>query len=451
MSESEWIGGFRPSDYRVRRVLADLWSETRGDWRFVTERLAHAFREAKELHSAERRIVAEALYGLVRRVRTIDWLLAAVGVEAPEPGRAVAPSRALLDWFVYRVCFENWPLDLAMAERPEIDWPKVLRTLASLERIGDPVKRFALQQSVPDWLAARLIAELGAEAEACMTALNERAPMTLRANRLKGTRAELAEKLKAEKVDTEPTRWSQDGLVALTRVNAFGLKAFKAGLFEVQDEASQLVAALVLPPPHGLVVDACAGAGGKTLALGAAMGGRGRLIAMDVDAKKLDELGRRARRAGLSNHRWIPVANEDQPFPLEVAPLLGKADRVLVDAPCSGVGALRRNPEARWRLGEDFINALPARQLAIAKRAATLVKPGGRLIYATCTIFRAENEEVLAELVKAMPEFEPVSPKEILGRAHVEGLLSPSGDALRTYPHRHGMDGFFGAVLRRRA
>lgn len=440
----------RPAAPRVRATLLDLWSQSRGDWRFVTERLSQAFRHARHLHSAERRIVAETLYGMVRAARTIDHCLSAAGVPIADagPAREMPPARAHLDLIAYRMLYEGLGIDDARAERPDVDWPAVWRAFTSIDRIADPTLRFALRHSLPDWLARRLLDELGpAEATAYAEALSARAPLTLRANRLKTTRDALLAELAALALEPAPTRFSPDGVTLGARVNVFGLDAFKAGRFEVQDEASQLVAELVAPPVHGLVIDACAGAGGKTLALGAAMRNKGRLVAMDMAAHKLQELARRARRAGLSNHRTLAVP-ADGPLPEAALAFSGKADRVLVDAPCSGVGSMRRNPEARWRMSPDYVAALPELQLRLALRALPLVKPGGRLVYATCTTLAAENEEVVARILAAEPRLSRIPVKEILGKERADGITTPDGMSLSTYPHRHGMDGFYATALR---
>lgn len=440
------MSAFTPAESRVRETLLDLWAQSRGDWRFVTERLSNAFRHARKLHSAERRVVAETLYAMVRHARTIDHALAGAGLSAPLPGREPPASRALVDLIAYRMLFEGLSIDRAREEIPDVDWPAVWRTFVAIERLPDPRLRFALRHSLPDWLADRLLAEYGeAGAEPFARALNQRAPLTLRANRLKTTREALAERLTA--LEPTPTRWAEDGLVLAARVNVFGLPEFKAGMFEVQDEASQLVAELVAPPVHGLTVDACAGAGGKTLALGALMRNKGRLVAMDMAKHKLDELGRRARRAGLSNHRWM-VIPPDGALPPEALALQGKADRVFVDAPCSGVGSMRRNPEARWRMTGETVANLPELQLRIALRALPLLAPNGRFIYATCTTLTAENEAVVQKILEAEPRLVRVPVKEILGKARAEGITSPDGLSLSTRPDVHGMDGFYATVLR---
>ena len=446
---------FRPSDRRMRPVLLDLWSEIRADWGFVSERLADRFREARQLHSAERRAVAETLYGMVRRFRTLEAVLveADCPVPPPEPGREPTPERAMVELLAYRLLSEGASRDDAAGAAPNVDGRRVLAARAAQLADPDPVRRLALGSSLPDWLAERFIADYGPDRAAVVAEhLNGRAPLTLRANRLKGDRGTLAAALLTEGIATAPTAFAPDGLHARTRTNVFGLKAFRDGLLEVQDEASQLVAELVAPSPGALVIDACAGAGGKTLALASMMKNRGRLVALDIHAHKLAELTRRARRAGLSNHRVVPVP-ADGPYPPEVAALLGRADRVLVDAPCDGVGSMRRHPEVRWRMGRDFVEALPDVQLGIALRAADLVRPGGRLVYATCTIFEAENEGVVRRFLAARPDFERVSARELLGRARADRVATPDGMALATLPDgsEDGMDGFFAAALRRRS
>ena len=201
----------------------------------------------------------------------------------------------------------------------------------------------------------------------------------------------------------------------------FALKAFKAGLFEVQDEGSQLIAEACGAKPGQLVIDACAGAGGKTLALAAQMENKGRLVACDRDGRRLLELKQRARRAGA--HNWEPrTVAEGASGTARIADLVGKADVVLIDAPCSGLGALRRNPDARWRLDEAEVDSFPPRQKEILERYAALVRPGGRLVYATCSINQRENEEVRAHFLAGHREFEPIDPSELLGAERMSAL-----------------------------
>jgi 16S rRNA (cytosine967-C5)-methyltransferase len=423
---------------RVRDLTLELWTTTRIDWGFATDRIAAVFRRERSLGSRERREVAETLYGMIRQARRIDFALDGVRVAGAE--------KELARWVAYRLLAGELDDAAARKELGSIDWAQVRAVDERIARERDPVRRLGLGKSLPDWLARRFLEQYGDEAPALADALNRRAPMAIRANTLKTTREALTARLAADGLEAAPSKLAPSGLVLETRVNAFGLKAFQEGLFEVQDEASQLVAELVAPPPKGLVVDACAGAGGKTLALGALLGNKGRLVALDVDGRKLEELRRRARRAGLSNARAIEV--EPESWPDEAEALRGKADRVLVDAPCSGVGALRRNPEARWRLKEDDLERLPREQLAIARRSMGLVAPGGRLVYATCTILKEENERVVEQLVA--PGWEVVRAAEVWGTERALAVSDATGTYLKTLPHRHDTDGFFGAVLRRK-
>jgi 16S rRNA (cytosine967-C5)-methyltransferase len=282
-----------------------------------------------------------------------------------------------------------------------------------------------------------------AQASLLAGAMNTRAPMCVRANTAKTTREALVRRLAEEGVVARPTRLSPVGLVFETRVNAFGLPAFRDGLFEVMDEGSQLVAEAVAPPPRGRVADVCAGAGGKTLALAAILGNQGRVLALDSNGKKLEELRRRARRAGLSN----VLAREVQGTELPDEARLGAWDRVLVDAPCSGLGTLRRNPEARWRLTPKIVDAYPADQLALLVTYAPLVAEGGRLLYATCSVLREENDEVVARFLQERPGFVVMPLREIWGKERAAAL--GDGTFLRLLPHVHDTDGFFAAVLRR--
>jgi 16S rRNA (cytosine967-C5)-methyltransferase len=428
---------------RVERLILDLWTQTRIDWGFATDRLAGAFRRDKRLGSHERREVSETLYGMIRQARRVDFALEQAG------GRlGGGHGRDLARLVAYRLLEGEIGVDEAAARLRGPDWAAIAAVDERIARERDATRRFGLRHSLPDWLAARLLEEFGESAEALAKALNVRAPLTIRANTLKTDRDALAARLAADGLATRPTPYAPHGLVLETRVNVFGLAAYAEGLFEAQDEASQLVAELVAPP-RGLVVDACAGAGGKTLALGALMESRGRLVALDLYERKLEELRRRARRAGLSNVRAVAIGPET--WPAEVEGLAGRAERVLVDAPCSGIGALRRNPEARWRLTPEDLARLESQQLAIARRAARLVAPGGRLVYATCTILRAENEAQVERLLAAEPDaFEIVSPVEIWGRERAQPLVDATERFLRTLPHVHDTDGFFGAVLRRK-
>jgi 16S rRNA (cytosine967-C5)-methyltransferase len=435
------------SDARVRELILDLFAKTRIDWGFASDRIAETFRRERRLHSSERREVAETLYGMIRQLRRLDHALAVANVNIP-PG----PRRELARYVAYRVLEEGWSTEQAKDIVSDVDWSIVRNIDDVTRRERDAVLRFGLLHSLPDWLSRRFIAQFGNDADALANALNQRAPLSIRANRVLTTREALAERLKTDGVLTTPTKYANDGLVLETRVNVFGMAAFQEGLFEVQDEASQLVAELCAPPVRGSVIDACAGAGGKTLALGALMGGKGRLIAVDIGGRKLEELRRRARRAGIHNVQALET--DETSWPDAVLALSGKVDRVLVDAPCSGIGALRRNPEARWRLAESDLTRLRTQQETLLARALELIGPGGRVIYATCTILDEENEDVVARVLqdraKDPATLERVGPVEIFGRERGAALASADGASMAMLPHVHGTDGFYATVIRRK-
>lgn len=420
---------------RVGSTILELWQRTRMDWGFVTDRLSSVFRRERWIGSHERRFISETLYGLVRHLRRIDLAISLISRRTASP-RDLDRLLALL---VLEGALDH--KDAAQLS-PALEWARCREVDEVIAKERDPVKRLALAASLPDWLARRLCADWGDEAMPLSLALNQRAPMTVRANSLCGDRAALAAELSAEKLETSPGKWCDSALVVDTRTNLFATKAFNRGAFEAQDEGSQLLAELAVPrAARPLVIDLCAGAGGKTLAIAARLGNRGRIVATDVDGKKLEELRRRARRAGVSIAQALTI--DDGDWPPQLLAHSGKADVVLVDAPCSGIGALRRNPEARWRLTEADVLALTAVQRRLIERAATLCANGGRVVYATCTLLRAENQDVIDAVTAAHPYLHRTPLAEVLG----ERAAGLGGATFTVAPHRHGTDGFFAQVL----
>jgi len=439
---------------RLRALVLELWQRTRMDWGFVTDRLATTFRKETWIGSHERRFVGETLYGLVRHLRRVDAALA----RGRKTQRAPRDLERLLALLVLERLID--PARAATVDN-SLDWNAVAGIDDAIAGERKRVPRMALAASLPDWLAQRLADDWGDEAEALALALNQRAPMTVRANLLVGDRDALAAELGRAQLTTKPGAWCSTALHVESRTNLFGLEAFKRGAMEAQDEGSQLLADLAIADGRGLpptvsaaegrrgsiaaklVVDLCAGAGGKTLAIAARLGNRGRIIAADIDAHKLEELRRRARRAGVSSAQ--PLHLEGGQWPPALDALRGKADVVFVDAPCSGIGALRRNPEARWRLREADLAMFAARQKAILDNARALLAPGGRLVYATCTLLAVENADVVESVIG--PELIRVPLTEVLGdRA---AALGDGSGAFVVAPHRHGTDGFFAQVMRR--
>ncbi len=418
---------------RLRALILELWQRTRMDWGFVTDRLATTFRKETWIGSHERRFIGETLYGLVRHLRRVDAAIAR-GRKTAKPPKDLERLLALL---VLEKLIE--PARAAKLER-DLDWNLVASIDDAIAGERKPAARIAMLASFPDWLAARFVADWGDQAEALALSLNQRAPMTVRANLLVNTRSALAAKLTEAKLNTTPGTWCDTALHVDSRTNLFGLAAFKAGALEAQDEGSQLLADLAIEgaPDKPLIVDLCAGAGGKTLAIAARLGNRGRILASDIDEKKLEELRRRARRATVSNAQALHL--EDGRWPPALDAQRGKADVVFVDAPCSGLGALRRNPEARWRLREADLATFARKQRDILDGAFQLCAPGGRIVYATCTLLRVENQDVIAGLMAARPE---------LSTLPVTNPKLAAGDSFTVAPHTHGTDGFFAHVMRR--
>jgi 16S rRNA (cytosine967-C5)-methyltransferase len=398
--------------------------------------LERALRRERGLWSAERRAIAEAVYGLVRYQGQLDAILGG------RPSLALRYAAFLVRFGRLKPAEAARRLGVAAAALAALEGAD-----GRIAQIPDPLDRLSVEASLPRWIAARLVKELGAEeGRALALAMNVRAPLTVRANALLGTREALRARLAEEGTEAEPTRFSPWGLVLDGRENAFALSAFQEGRFEIQDEGSQLIALACGARPGWTVVDACAGAGGKSLALAAEMRNKGSLHALDVDAERLEEARRRARRAGVHTLRAREIAAGPEAA-AQLADLAGKADLVLVDAPCSGLGTLRRKPDARWRLAEGDPERFAATQRTLVARFAPLLRPGGRLVYATCSVGRAENDDV-ADFAEREVGLRPVPLAPLLGEARARDLAA--GEArLHLYPHRHGTDGFFVAAFER--
>jgi 16S rRNA (cytosine967-C5)-methyltransferase len=300
----------------------------------------------------------------------------------------------------------------------------------------------------PDWLARPLKEQLGDEFDALAKSFQEPGTLDLRVNDLNEKRSEVHKELSAAGIASEPTPFSPWGLRLQGKPSLAKVKAFERGAVEVQDEGSQLLALLLDAHRGEMVVDFCAGAGGKTLAIGAAMRNTGRLYALDTSAHRLDALKPRLARSQLSNVHPAAIAHERDD---RVKRLAGKIDRVLVDAPCSGLGTLRRNPDLKWRQKPEGIADVAVLQTAILDSAARLLKSGGRLVYATCSVLPQENEDIANAFSAAHPDFVQVPVLDELTRLKVANAQTLcSGQFLRLWPHRHGTDGFFAAIWLRK-
>ena len=293
-------------------------------------------------------------------------------------------------------------------------------------RYQDAQQKRSVRESIPDWLDVLGEDELKETWEKELRSLNEEALVVLRANTLKTSADALRVTLEDDGVETDFIKGHNDALVLAQRQNVFTLPSFKEGLFEVQDAASQAVAPFLNLEPGMRVIDACAGAGGKTLHIAALMKNKGRIIAMDVEQWKLDELQKRARRAGVSNLEARLIDSSKIIKRLE-----GSADRLLLDVPCSGLGVLKRNPDAKWKLSSQFITEVKAAQKQILADYSVMLKPGGLMVYSTCSILPSENRHQVEHFLAQRDNFELIK----------DDHLWPSD----------GFDGFYMALLRRRA
>jgi 16S rRNA (cytosine967-C5)-methyltransferase len=322
---------------------------------------------------------------------------------------------------------------------------KWLAQVSAIDRGALPER---LRHNLPEWLADRLQAALGEEFWPLVESLNVPAGLDLRVNTLKSKRDEACKALADAGIEAVPTPYAPLGLRVAGKPALHKVDVFLRGEVEVQDEGSQLLALLLDAKRGEMVVDFCAGAGGKTLALGAAMRNTGRLYAFDTSGHRLAALKPRLARSGLSNVYPVQIAHERDD---RIKRLAGKIDRVLVDAPCSGLGTLRRNPDMKWRQTPESVAELATKQAAILDSAARLLKPGGRLVYATCSLLEDENEAVAqAFSASHARDFAVVPAADALTRAHVNGAEElVRGTCLRLWPHRHATDGFFAAVWER--
>ncbi len=391
------------------------------------------FRQHRGLGSRERHTLAETVYAVLRQRLLFEHLARSVNESKGAGGGAVERRLAILAW----QGGENFLRGALSAH--ETQW---LAEVDKIDRNNLPDK---LRHNLPDWLAAPLRDELGDEFWPLVQALSEPAPLDLRVNTLKAKRGDVQRALQDADIDARPTPFSPWGLRVQGKPAINKLALFTDGAIEVQDEGSQLLALLTDPKRGEMVVDFCAGAGGKTLALGAAMRSTGRLYAFDTSGHRLDALKPRLARSGLSNVHPAQIAHQRDE---RIKRLAGKIDRVLVDAPCSGLGTLRRNPDLKWRQSPQSVAELQAKQTAILTSAARLLKRGGRLVYATCSLLRAENEDV-AEAFSAAhsASFEPMPAAQALEAARIDGAAGlVAGPYLRLWPHRQQTDGFFAAV-----
>ena len=389
--------------------------------------LSGFFRANTKIGQRDRATIADSVYAALRHRRRLSSL-----VTAPNPRRLV-----LVVWTVF--------LGASLREvdpclrGDEAGW------IAGVKEAAGQPQPFEVECELPDWVIERLRGRFDDGALLALAkGLLQTAPLDLRVNPMKTSREAVIEQLRADGLRALATPYSQHGVRLDGRPAINRHPLFLEGSVEIQDEGSQIVCELVSPRRGEMVVDFCAGAGGKTLALGAFMRSTGRLYAFDTSPKRLAGLRPRLARSGLSNvHPQRIEGTSDS----RLKRLAEKIDRVLVDAPCSGLGTLRRNPDMKWRQTPEDLAELAQKQRAILASAARLVKPGGRLVYATCSFLDEENRLVAEEFLSRNAEFTLRPVGEILAK---ERIALDMGDYLELWPHRHGTDGFFAAVFERK-
>lgn len=440
----------RPSKKAAQVVVRAHLAVTKGDP--IRLALSQALEKEKNLGGQERRFAAFATRELSRHQR---WLDLAAKLAGHPPGRwALAEDRVLVRYALWRRHFTRAPWKGFAQEvvlpgplRPRSVHDRVLEEaveapLSAPEAIADPGEEAAILHSFPTWLANALSAEVGeVELPRLLAALNADPDLFVRV-RPPGTREERRQELAQAGIDSEPVSWAPDAL----RVTSEGMKIFdsaamKTGALQVQEPGSQLIAAMCRVSPGSsrpLVVDACAGAGGKTLALADAVLAQGGSVAAgDLSRKRLEEARRRARTLGVKNVTF--------PTPLPVE----RADVVLIDAPCSGVGSLAREPEQKWKLTREKVATFAQTQRGLLEQTAVALKPGAALVYATCSLLREENEDVVDAFLRTHPDFTIEPAEQVVGAASSTVF---SGPFVRVWPHRAGgVGGFFAARLKKRS
>ena len=389
--------------------------------------LSKYFRDNRTLGQNDRGFIAETAYAVLRRRRMLERLL----------GAEVTPRRMVLAALIRLSGISQRQFEGVISEK-ELKWVADLKG----RQAGDLT--LAEQADLPDWLADRLLHRMTPQDLLTLAqGLNQAAPLDLRVNPLKAEREAVLARLAGEGIAAEAGKLSPLCIRLKAKPALQKHPLYLDGTIEVQDEGSQLLGYLLAPKRGEMAADFCAGAGGKTLLLGAMMRSTGRLYAFDVSDRRLARLKDRVARAGLSNVHPVVIANEND---IRIKRLAGKIDRVMVDAPCSGLGTLRRNPDLKWRQTPEGVVELARKQNDILKGASRLVKKGGRLVYATCSILTEENEAIISGFLATHPDFKAISAQEILAQ---QGIALECGDTLRLTPHGNGTDGFFAAVLER--
>lgn len=414
----------------------DILGEIETASRPVDTQIRDYFRSRRYAGSGDRRAIRDEVYDILRHQARLDWWCDRFSMPSSPRARVIAAQLLIRNESPEMLgqLFSGGGYAPPALSEPE----KAFAAEIAGKAIDAPNMPPSVIYEFPAWLEQALVERFGEKLDIEMEALNRPASLDLRVNTLKADCRRAIILLANDHIDAEPTPLSPIGLRVQGHPNLEKTTAFQGGFIEVQDEGSQLIALLCDAKPGQTVLDICAGGGGKTLALAATQQDDGTLIAGDVDAKRLANLEKRARRAGAQSIRQLD----------DFSAYTGKADRVLIDAPCSGVGVWRRQPGARWRLTPESLGRYVAQQHEILEGAASLVRPGGRLIYATCSLLTVENSGQIERFLESHPEFSVLPIGDIWANT-IDGTCPVVGPYLELTPARHGTDGFFAAVLER--
>lgn len=395
--------------------------------------LSKYYKEHRQLGARDRATISDTVYSVIRELMRFKNII------KHTPGLNEMPLER-------KLAILAWAGDNAWLEKKlstdELNW------LKGAQQREENTIPFSERYSLPEWLLHAVEAQIGAsQIEAFARSMLQTASLDLRVNTLKDKREQVRAELLMTGVHTDYTPYAPNGLRLLEKSSLLQQPLYQQGVVEIQDEGSQLLACLVGAKRNEIIIDYCAGAGGKTLALGASMRNTGRLYAWDISAHRLDAIKPRLQRSGLTNVHTAAITNAQDE---RVRRFYGKADRVLVDAPCSGLGTLRRSPELKWRITKKDVVALAQAQLTILAQASNLVKVGGLLVYATCSVLQEENEVIARQFTQMYTQFKPLNVLKLLEKQKInESASLVQNDYLRLWPHLHKTDGFFAAVWER--
>jgi 16S rRNA (cytosine967-C5)-methyltransferase len=433
---------------------AEVVSVVRGGHRAADSVIADFFRDRRYLGARDRREISTMVFGTIRHYRLLEHLVRRSGTDTVSSDAAISRrmSCLLIAAYVLHIAKDAESDTVQALNEFMTSWfggtmpdgilDRLLAAGSADEGIADPVRRIGVAHSFPDSIVEEWVRCYGeTEAEELAAALNHQAPLSIRVNTLRGTVDQCRDALAGAGIQAERGALSPFALVLPRRIALDVLQPYRDGWFEMQDEGSQVLSLLLHPTPGTIVIDACAGGGGKTLHIAALMENRGRLVAIDIDDRKLQSLAKRAERANATVHAVLSAKRDEA----AMNRLRGKAQAVLVDAPCSAIGTVRRNPSLKMTYTRERSSQLSAMQNDLLETAAEWVAPGGRLVYSTCTLLVIENEDVVSRFLQRHSEFTIQSAHDILGRWGI--TVDHSSPYLRLFPHRSGTDGFFAAAL----